>query len=357
MNNLFLPIMLTIITFLFGILAFIIYRKSWELKEFRALRLGRFVLSAQILTFLTINLFIVVLASWFLEWNNTLLYLLFFELVLLLLTPFLISLVIVIMIIVLTIKMWRYESKSLANFLLPVAMLFFMIVSLVYLRIQGLSQGNWNWLQIIATAYPLLSLYLGWQFIIFYVSSRSYRRRVRDKKAKYYVVHGAGLIGGFRVGKLLGNRIKAAVDASDSETILVLSGGKGTDEHLSEALAMQKYAVEELGFPLERTMLEDKSTTTYENLINSAHLIQDKFIIFTSDYHAFRTALLAAKIGLNAQAGQTGKTALYYRAPAFLREFIAVMNSERKKYLLVGLIIVGFLVVLSLISLYHEYIG
>lgn len=70
----------------------------------------------------------------------------------------------------------------------------------------------------------------------------------------------------------------AAVKAvRDNETILVFSGGQGPDEKVSEARAMQRYAVEVLGFPIERTMLEDQSRTTYENLFFSSQLIRENF--------------------------------------------------------------------------------
>ncbi len=136
------------------------------------------------------------------------------------------------------------------------------------------------------------------------------------------------------MGKLLGNRILAAVKAvRDNETILVFSGGQGPDEKVSEARAMQRYAVEVLGFPIERTMLEDQSRTTYENLFFSSQLIREKFLFFTSDYHVFRAALFAAMLKLEAQGGKGGKTAMYYRVPAFIREFIAVLNYEKKKHM------------------------
>ncbi|XHB95121.1 YdcF family protein [Lactococcus garvieae] len=55
---------------------------------------------------------------------------------------------------------------------------------------------------------------------------------------------------------------------------MIFSGGQGSDEQLAEALAMQKYAVEELGFPKERTLVEDQSKTTFENLKFSSQLIE-----------------------------------------------------------------------------------
>ncbi|MDU0399168.1 hypothetical protein KF146HA_02670 [Lactococcus lactis] len=74
------------------------------------------------------------------------------------------------------------------------------------------------------------------------------------------------------MGKLLGNRILAAVKAvRDNETILVFSGGQGPDEKVSEARAMQRYAVEVLGFRLSGQCLkinQEQLTKTWFFLLN-----------------------------------------------------------------------------------------
>lgn len=279
--------------------------------------------------------------------QKVLLWLLFAEaFIILLLIPMTIGIVVPISIVVLTIKMWRRESKSIGNLLLPIVVLAFLLIDWVYLS-MGRLPDSWIWLKILGIVYPVLSIYLAWQFGIFFLSSWVYGRRVRKQRAAYHVVLGAGLIQGEHVGKLLGNRILAAVKAvRDNETILVFSGGQGPDEKISEARAMQKYAVEVLGFPIERTMLEDQSRTTYENLVFSSRLIKEKFMFFTSDYHVFRAALFAATLKIDAQGGKGGKTAMYYRVPAFIREFIAVMNYEKRKHIKwVGIIVVFFLVI------------
>ena len=73
-------------------------------------------------------------------------------------------------------------------------------------------------------------------------------------------------------------------------------------------------------------------------------MIKEKFIFFTSDYHVFRAALFAATLKIDAQGGRGGKTAMYYRVPAFIREFIAVLNYEKKKHIIrVGIIVAIFL--------------
>ncbi|GAB2026638.1 YdcF family protein [Lactovum odontotermitis] len=331
------------------------YRKSWRLKDFRTLKLGRLVLRSQFLGFIAFNCVILTVALFFPKgsdiflWGAVVEVLLFFVF-----GPAFISIFIIVSIIVLTVKMWRRESKSVANLLLPLIMIIFFVLSVIYSWINGLPKAEWDWLRILATIYPVLAIYLTWQFMVFYVSSRAYGRRARKftTKYKYYVVHGAGLVGGKKVGTLLANRIKAAVNAAGEDTVLVLSGGKGDDEHLSEAQAMQNYAVNELKFPIARTMLEDQSRTTYENLVNSAKMINDKFLIFTSDYHVFRTVLFAAQLKLDAQGGSGGKTAFYYRVPAFIREFIAVLNSQRKKHIIIVGCFIAFFVVLALLSLW-----
>ncbi|GAB2026056.1 YdcF family protein [Lactovum odontotermitis] len=331
------------------------YRKSWRLKDFRTLKLGRLVLRSLFLGFVALNFLIGTLALFFPERSDGLLIALAIEvLMIFVVAPVLISIFIIVSIIILTIKMWRRESKSVANLLLPLVMLAFFALSAVYSFVNGLPRVQWDWLRILATIYPVLAIYLTWQFMVFYVSSRAYGRRARKftTKYKYYVVHGAGLVGGKKVGTLLANRIKAAVNAAGDDTVLVLSGGKGDDEHLSEAQAMQNYAVDELKFPIARTMLEDRSRTTYENLVNSAKMINDKFLIFTSDYHVFRTVLFAAQLKLDAQGGPGGKTAFYYRVPAFIREFIAVLNSQRKKHIVIVGCFIAFFVVLALLSLW-----
>ena len=320
-------------TILFAVLTFIFWWKIRKLKDLRTLRLGRLSFFALLFLWITINGIIgsgLVLTE--LHQNVLLLLLIAEAVVMFLIIPMIIGIIVPISIVVLTIKMWRRESKSIGNLLLPIVMLTFLVVDWIHLS-MGRLPDSWIWLKILGMVYPILSIYL------------AYGRRVRKQRANYYVVLGAGLIQGEHVGKLLGNRILAAVKAvRDNETILVFSGGQGPDEKVSEARAMQRYAVEVLGFPIERTMLEDQSRTTYENLVFSSQLIREKFLFFTSDYHVFRAALFAAMLKLEAQGGKGGKTAMYYRVPAFIREFIAVLNYEKKKHMIrVGIIVAIFL--------------
>ncbi|GBG95924.1 YdcF family protein [Lactococcus termiticola] len=344
------------LTFFFILLTVLFFWQSHRLKDIRTLRLGRLTALWLASAFFAINGIAMTIIFIFLGNERLGGLILALEVALISLITFLLSIAIPIAIIVLSIRMWRRESKNLANFILPILMLLFMIVDISYISVQHLSQ-NFLWLQILAWTYPILAVYMGWQFLVFFLSSWVYGRRMRKTRAQYFVVHGAGLINGQTVGRLLANRIKAAVNVAGDSTMIIMSGGKGSDENLSEAEAMRSYAIDELGFPSERILLEDQSTTTYENLVYSSQLIEAKeeakearrFMFFSSDYHVFRAALFAARLGLDAQGGPGGKTAIYYRVPAFIREFIAVLNYYRKKHLIIIGLIVGFLLLFSII--------
>jgi uncharacterized SAM-binding protein YcdF (DUF218 family) len=78
---------------------------------------------------------------------------------------------------------------------------------------------------------------------------------------------------------------------------------------------------------------EDRSRTTEENLTFSQAIMERsrpgyRCIIVTSNYHVFRTAIIARRLAVNGQV--TGaRTAGYYWPTAMLREFAAVFLSYK----------------------------
>ena len=125
------------------------------------------------------------------------------------------------------------------------------------------------------------------------------------------------------------------------EPELVLSGGQGSDEKISEARAMYNY-LENKGFPTGKVILEERSRTTYENLKNVRNMLdterkKHRYIFVTNDYHVFRTSLFARKLKMKAE-GVGCRTAAYYWPSAFIREYIAVMVIFRKVNILMGII-------------------
>ncbi|MCL5457538.1 YdcF family protein [Loigolactobacillus coryniformis] len=175
-------------------------------------------------------------------------------------------------------QVWRRESHSLANLLgLLLALGLSVYVIWQALVLQGVIPSP---LVLLFSFMPSLLFYIFlnvWNFLTLSLVYQLNRPRYRQQAI---VVLGAGLIDGERVSGLLAGRIKRAItfyqqqQAKGGPTpLLVFSGGQGSDERLPEAVAMQRYAVHELGIPLADTAVEPQSRNTLENMRFSAQLI------------------------------------------------------------------------------------
>ena len=126
-----------------------------------------------------------------------------------------------------------------------------------------------------------------------------------NESAEYLVVLGAKVRDdGPSVS--LWDRIYAAADylSAHPETIAIVSGGKGEDEPVTEAQAMRDQLIT-LGIDDSRIWMEDKATSTDENMRFSLDLIEketgtrpEKLGILSSEYHLYRASLMAKKLGI-----------------------------------------------------------
>ncbi len=182
-------------------------------------------------------------------------------------------------------------------------------------------------------------IYGSMSFVIFMIYSVFLMLIPRKKDFDYVIIHGAGLLQGDRISKLLQERLDKAIDVyrkDPSATKLIPSGGKGSDEKISEAEAMKRYLLEQ-GIPEHDIILEDKSTTTLENLKFSKALI-DSFegrkytALVTSNYHVYRALRYCRRVGLKCK-GIGSHVAFYFWPSALIREFIAV-HTEKKHAIL-----------------------
>lgn len=185
----------------------------------------------------------------------------------------------------------------------------------------------------------LLSGYVSFLLVSYVIYAFIYSRLTRHHGADFVVVLGAGLRDGVRVPPLLASRLErgrqvyqALVAQDKTSPMLILSGGKGGDERLSEAEAMARYLAER-GVPADRVIKEDRSRTTEENLKFSKAIMERsrpdyRCIIVTSNFHVFRAAIIARRVGVNGQV-TAARTAGYYWPSAMLREFAAVFLSYK----------------------------
>lgn len=127
-----------------------------------------------------------------------------------------------------------------------------------------------------------------------------------EEECRYMIVLGCQVRGN-ELSKLLLRRLETACNYAKEHkgTKIIVSGGQGEGENLSEAQAMYNYLVEN-GVESERIFMEDKSTNTDENIRFSLQYIDDKDAqvgIVTNDFHVFRAVKLAKAKGLNNACG------------------------------------------------------
>ena len=133
------------------------------------------------------------------------------------------------------------------------------------------------------------------------------------------------------------------------------SGGKGNNEVISEAEAISNY-LKSKGIPESSIILEDKSTSTYENFRNSVNIIKEtsgktapKIAFATTNYHVFRAGLLAARLRIKAE-GIGSKTKSYFWINAFIREFIATVYYKLRTHMLVLAVLMMINVAVTLMT-------
>lgn len=146
------------------------------------------------------------------------------------------------------------------------------------------------------------------------------------KQADYMIVLGAKVMG--TVPSLsLQYRIDTAARylKEHEKTIVIVSGGQGVDEDISEAEVMRKGLVD-TGIDEGRIIIEDQSTSTYENIIFSKKLIPSDLktgLLVTNDYHLYRASMVARQEGLEV-TGLPAKTPVISLVKSYVREYLAI---------------------------------
>ena len=118
-----------------------------------------------------------------------------------------------------------------------------------------------------------------------------------------------------------------AYASENPDTILIVSGGKGSNEPCTEASAMKDYLLKK-GLPENRILMEDQSTNTRENLIFSKALLpEDASVgIVSNGFHICRALHLSETLGYKNAAGIPAKGDLITQPANLLREFFAVVK-------------------------------
>ena len=154
-------------------------------------------------------------------------------------------------------------------------------------------------------------------------------------EADYAVVLGAK-VNGTTPSRALRARLDAALrfmELSGSAPVIV-SGGQGPDEGMSEAQAMYDYLAAH-GADMTRVYMEDQSHTTRENLLNARVIAEalgvgeGSVCIISSEFHLCRAQFIARSLGMDACALGSRTTPYPYKlfysfreVPAFVKALV-----------------------------------
>ena len=156
-------------------------------------------------------------------------------------------------------------------------------------------------------------------------------RGTKDPDADYLVVLGAG-VNGTVPSRSLKERLDAAYTylTDHPNAVAIVSGGQGPGEEITEGKCMYDYLTA-AGIVPERVWMEDRASSTLENLRFSLDLIEEKtglrpkeIAIVSSEYHLHRAEMFAGWLGLDAQL-VPAKTAVFpLRWNYYIREIFAL---------------------------------
>jgi uncharacterized SAM-binding protein YcdF (DUF218 family) len=158
--------------------------------------------------------------------------------------------------------------------------------------------------------------------------------QTRSQSLNYIIVLGAQ-IRETGPSLILKQRLNAAGDylIENPETKVILSGGQGNDEPTSEAVGMQKYLMDVYGISQDRTILEEDSTNTYENLMFCKAWIKEASNtvgIVTSNFHMYRAIQIAKKSGYSKVSAIASPSDFFLLPANMVRECIGIIKDSIK---------------------------
>lgn len=113
------------------------------------------------------------------------------------------------------------------------------------------------------------------------------------------------------------------------DAVIIVSGGKGDNEDISEAECMKNDLVSR-GISENRILCEDKSVNTFENISFSKKIMDDNSlgqnaVIITDSFHQYRASLIAKECGLKTFSWAS-YTPMYLIPTYWVREWFGIIH-------------------------------
>lgn len=140
-------------------------------------------------------------------------------------------------------------------------------------------------------------------------------------------------VNGDRPSLMLWRRLYAAAGylERNPDAVCVVSGGQGPDEDYPEALVMRDTLVNEMGVEGSRVIMEDRSSSTRQNLRYSRTLLEeagwrsgDGVVLVTDSFHQLRASVYASAEGLGNSYNLSSLTPWGLMPSYWVREILGV---------------------------------
>lgn len=238
-----------------------------------------------------------------------------------------IILIIVGLVLVINIGILSFTANFNAGIIITFAFgLFLLAYGLFYKHIKSFtSKGFLKWFR--------YAVWLGIAFMLSVIAYIAIYGQIDtvDYEEDAIIVLGAG-IRGETVTLPLMYRLDKCVEyiKNNPDAVIVVTGGQGPQEDITEALAMERYLLWK-GVPKEKIIKEEKATSTYENFIYSKELLDGYFdrpykaAFITNDFHVYRASGIARNAGLDC-SHMHAKLQWYIIPMTYMREFLAVLK-------------------------------
>lgn len=146
------------------------------------------------------------------------------------------------------------------------------------------------------------------------------------------IVLGAA-VRGDRITLPLRLRLDKAIEYHEKnpDALIVVSGGQGHQETITEAEAMEKYLLEN-GVNPEKIIEEDMATSTNENMRYSKNILDERFdneysiAFITNNFHIYRGRAIANGEGFKNVTHMHAGIQIYNYIPNYLRESLAILK-------------------------------
>ena len=182
---------------------------------------------------------------------------------------------------------------------------------------------------------------IGFFCLVFWIAFLTVEFRIisviksRSKMEPDWIIVLGAQVRGTKITDSLSRRLDKALEYAEKfpRMRVIVSGGQGPGEEISEAEAMKRYLVEN-GVDEERICCEDRSVSTRENLRYSRKYLDadhDRIGIVTNDFHIYRASLIARQEGYKKLSLIPASSNPVFQLNYLVREFFGVIDTWLQK--------------------------